>query len=406
MLLLGCFYASSLNASNCGKLLGGEWGPINHVIVGNPAGAHFPHEEASLLKATLPGGATLRHILQNQGRPFDSALVGKAEKEIQGFIARLNEIGVKTSQPKFSEDHFAQPILKADFQTKSGLYAAMPRDNLLLLPPNLVILSPMAWRSRQNEHAAYANVVQELQSLGLKVIEAPRPQLNDSTYVKNWHERSDGKFRSVINNHEPLFDAADFIRFGNHIVGQLSHVTNRKGVEWIRSVLDPKYHLHIVEFDDAHPMHIDATIMPLSLGKLLVHPDRVPTSLQKILRETLFSEWEFIEAPRPSEDRREAPLYFTSRWINMNMLVGANWAFTEARDQGMAQLLNKHGIEAIPVAFQNFQALGGSFHCATLDIRQRTQTQFDEDTQALGEIEDTYFYRNVEGEYKTKPLWE
>jgi hypothetical protein len=50
------------------------------------------------------------------------------------------------------------------------LYAAMPRDNLLLLPPNIVVLAPMAWRSRYREHEAYKNVLIELKKLGLQVV--------------------------------------------------------------------------------------------------------------------------------------------------------------------------------------------------------------------------------------------
>lgn len=397
-------YCSCLQAScsNLLRVLGGEWGSIDHVIVGSSRGAHVPDEVPQMLRAVLPEGKTLKYILENPGNPFDPKLLSQAERELEGFIAKLNSMGIKTSQPIVDDQFFSNPIVEKEFRIKSGLYAAMPRDGLLLLPPNLVVLSPMAWRSRQRESAAFSEVLESLKQSGLRVVQAPRPSLSDGSYVSDWHDTGDDKFQSVITEKEPLFDAADFIRFGSDIVGQLSHVTNQKGVEWIRSVLDKKYRLHIIEPNDTHPMHIDATILPLGAGKLLVHPERVPKELQQILQRSLFKDWQMLEAPYPNSGPRKAPLYFTSPWINMNMLVGSGWSFVEENDITMIDFLKRHQVEAIPMPFQHFQCLGGSFHCATVDIRWR---KTEESVLHVGA--DLHIYMDQEsGTYRVKRLFE
>ena len=383
--------------------LGGEWGEITTVVIGNPVGARFPHEIPHMLEATLPAGKTLEEIISNPGRPFDPTLLAHASAEIDQVIMELKQLGIQVLQPNINEDFFANPIVQNAFRANSGFYAAMPRDNLLLLPPNLVVISPMAWRSRYREHEAYQDILRELQKIGLRVIEAPRPSLSDNTYVTGWRDQQDGIFRPVIRNEEPLFDAADFLRFGRHIIGQLSHVTNKKGIQWIRSVLGQEYRLHIIEFADEHPMHVDATLLPLSVGKVLVNPERVPKDLRDVLEDTLLHGWEMIEVPRPNEIPRETPLYLTSQWINMNILVGNRWAFVEKEDLNMAALLKAHGFEAIPFPFQHFQALGGSFHCSTLDLRRSEDIPSDD----LTSNEDLHiFFDQKSRTYKTEPLHE
>jgi hypothetical protein len=130
-------------------LVGPEWGRIETIIVGNPKGARFPEEVSHMLRATLPSGPTLDEILKNPGKPFNRQLVLQANSEIDGFIQKLQEIGINVLQPMINEDFFSKPITTTHFKTRAGLYAAMPRDNLLFLPPNIVVLAPMAWRSRQ-----------------------------------------------------------------------------------------------------------------------------------------------------------------------------------------------------------------------------------------------------------------
>jgi glycine amidinotransferase len=62
----------------------------------------------------------------------------------------------------------------------------------------------------------------------------------------------------------------------------------------------------------------------------------------------------------------------TSKWINMNMLsLDEERVVVEKDDAPMIAALKSWGFKPIPVAFRNFNSFGGSFHCATADVRRR-----------------------------------
>jgi glycine amidinotransferase len=87
----------------------------------------------------------------------------------------------------------------------------------------------MAWRSRYFEFLAYRPIIKEYFKHGAKWTAAPKPQLSDELYRQDLsYERGNW----IINNLEPVFDTADFIRCGRDIFCQLSHVTNSFGIEW------------------------------------------------------------------------------------------------------------------------------------------------------------------------------
>lgn len=95
---------------------------------------------------------------------------------------------------------------------------------------------------------------------------APRPQLLDSLYHENFvpSNYGDAEIRFVVTEFEPTFDAADFVRCGRDIIGQMSHVTNASGIEWLRRHLGGGYRVHEIKSRSPQAMHIDTTLMPLA----------------------------------------------------------------------------------------------------------------------------------------------
>ncbi len=78
----------------------------------------------------------------------------------------------------------------------------------------------------------------------------------------------------VATEEEPLFDAADVLRFGKDLVVQHGFTTNLKGIEWICRHF-PDHRVHAVNFPgDPYPIHIDATFTPLRPGLILNNPQR------------------------------------------------------------------------------------------------------------------------------------
>ncbi len=63
----------------------------------------------------------------------------------------------------------------------SGLYAAMPRDILIVIGDE-IIEAPMAWRSRFFEYRVYRRLVKEYFQQGAKWTTAPKPQMSEDLY--------------------------------------------------------------------------------------------------------------------------------------------------------------------------------------------------------------------------------
>lgn len=341
-----------------------EWDPLEEVIVGIVDGASFPPWHVAVGAPLSP--QQRETFRRNAGKPFPAEQIAAASAELTALAATLEAEGVRVRRPD-PRDH-SQPY-GAPGWTSTGLYDAMPRDVLVVFG-NDIIECPMAWRSRYYATSAYRPLLKEYFQRGARWSAAPKPELPDELYEADWIDQSDGEpFHPVISEFEPTFDAADFIRCGRDIFAQRSHVTNMVGIRWLQHHLGDDYQVHVLEFADDHPMHIDASLMPLAPGKLLIHPDRVLTVPQ------IFKDWDVMEAPRPVIPDSH-PLYMTSKWINMNVLMlDEQRVVVERQDEPMIQAMKKWGLTPIPCDFRNFNSLGGSFHCATLDVRRRGTLQ-------------------------------
>ncbi|MFF8656733.1 amidinotransferase [Streptomyces huasconensis] len=337
-----------------------EWDPLEEVIVGSVDGAHFPPWHVAVGAPLSPEQRKV--FRENAGRPFPADRVAAARDELDQLVEILAGEGVKVRRPE-ARDH-SRSYAGRDWSS-TGLYDAMPRDSLLVVGED-IIEAPMSWRSRHHAASAFRPLLKEYFRQGARWSSPPMPELSDELYVDGWTDQPDGEpFRSVITEFEPTFDAADFIRCGRDIFAQRSHVTNALGIEWLRRHLGDTYRVHELVLADDHPMHIDASLMPLAPGKLLIHPDRVP----EVPR--IFKDWEVRTAPLPVIPDGH-PLYMTSKWINMNVLmIDEHRMVVEAQDEPMRRFAEEWEIEAIPCPFRNFNSFGGSFHCATVDVRRR-----------------------------------
>ena len=202
-----------------------EWDPLEEILVGRVQGAHVPK-----FTAEVKANTSEKHwgfYSKYGGKPFPEERVQRAAKEIEEFCNVLRQEGVTVRQPE--ELDFGKEYSTPDF-TATGMYAAMPRDFLLVVGEEL-IEAPMAWRSRFFEYRAYRPLLKKYFRQGAKWTTAPKPQMSDELYDANYlietvadrHKlAAQGKF--VTTEFEPCFDAADFIRAGKDIFVQRSQV--------------------------------------------------------------------------------------------------------------------------------------------------------------------------------------
>lgn len=342
-----------------------EWDPLEEVIVGRVEGATVPPYDVAL--ASCLSAEQREFFRTNAGKPFPAERVTAAHAELEELCHILEGEGVTVQRPDLVD--FARPYATPHWTSQGGFYAAMPRDFLLVIGDE-IIESPMAWRSRYYEASLYRRLIKQYFRNGARWTAAPRPELRDELYDHDYIEPVDPRaMRYPINELEPTFDAADFIRCGRDIFGQPSNVTNQFGIQWLQRHLGDDYRIHTVTFDDLHPLHIDGTFIPMAPGKVLVCPDRVKQV------PAMFAKWDVLEAPRPVIPDSH-PLYMTSKWVSMNtLMLDEQRVVVERQEEPLIRAMKEWGFTPILCNFRNFNSFGGSFHCATADIRRRGTLQ-------------------------------
>ena len=170
----------------------------------------------------------------------------------------------------------------------------------------------------------------------------------------------------VTTEEEPLFDAADVLRFGKDLVVQHGFTTNLLGIDWLKRHFTD-HRVHAVNFPgDPYPIHIDATFTPLRPGLIINNPERRLPDQQRAFFHR--NDWEIVDAAPPAHNE-PPPLCYSSVWLSMNVLVlDQQTVCVEETEVYQAEQLDKLGFEVIPIPFREVYPFGGALHCNTTDV--------------------------------------
>src|SRR5207244_866372 len=125
----------------------------------------------------------------------------------------------------------------------------------------------------------------------------------------------------------------------------------------------------VLDAIDERAIHIDATLVPLAPGKLLVSPERVPTD--RVPEIFIQAGWDILPGLPSIVSNLEH-----ERWAPLNCLsLDTKRVIVEKSEERFMEQLRGWGFTPIPVAFRSFYNFGGSFHCATVDVRRRGTLQ-------------------------------
>jgi glycine amidinotransferase len=351
-----------------------EWDTLEEVIVGTVLGATYPECGPILAAAGEPDW-----LWHYQGALVEDELVQAANTQLDMLVRALQAEGVKVRRPGPMPHNvgFSTPY----WQCRGGWNTANPRDLFLVVGDEIIeCASPM--RHRHFEALAYQRLFTEYFRAGARWTSAPRPALRDLLYDPRCRATGPGgeddlgarvlpegaNHRYPITEEEPVWEAADFVRCGRDLFVTRSIVTNALGIEWVRRHLGPEFRVHEIETRCSTPCHIDTTFVPLAPGKALVNPDWV-RELPECLRR-----WDVLVAPRPSyaSGSPMAHPQFTSQWLSMNVLsLGEGRVLVDEQQAELIRKLRDWGFHPIPLPFDHVGPFGGSFHCATLDVRRR-----------------------------------
>lgn len=333
-----------------------EWDPLEEVIVGATAKAQFSRYDVSVQAIAKVGPEVYG---ARESLPYDPRILDEAEEDLARLVGIFESLGVKVHRPQFL-DHsrsFGTPDWSTD-----GFYSYCPRDSLMVVGKT-VIEAPMAMRGRYFETFAYRRLLSDAARQGTRWIAAPKPRLLDSIF------RPHAANELALLDEEPVFDAANVIRAGRDLLYLVSDTGNELGCQWLQSALGSEFRVHPCR-NLYSSIHIDSTIALLRPGLALINPERVrDDNLPAPLRG-----WDLIRAPEMVDlGLQGEPLPWPSSiWIGMNLLmVNPSLAIVDAKQAALHRLLERHGIDVIPLSLRHARTLGGGIHCATLDLRRR-----------------------------------
>ncbi len=369
-----------------------EWGRLRHVIVGRADGTMVQAPEPATVRDWPEWG-----FPKGTSGPLPKEMEDAANEQLDNFASLLESHGVTVDRPEPLD--FSQQISTPDW-TQDSMFGVMPPRDLLLTVGNEILEATMSQRSRWFEYLAYRPLLQRYfgEDPEFRWEAAPKPRLTDASYVGGvefWDyaeslpeaeqiERFTKRRQWNLTEEEPLFDAADVGRFGKDLFVQRSTVTNAAGIDWLQRHF-PEHRIHEVLFLEAHPMHIDATFIPLRPGLALSNRKRVPIEPRMV---ELFemNDWQIVPCAEPVFDKdTKPPLCFCSEWLSMNtLLLDDRTIFVEEQEKAQQQQFSDLGFEVIPVPFWAVGPFGGGLHCATADVYRD------------GDLED-YFPKQIPG---------
>ncbi len=363
-----------------------EWDPLRHVIVGRADGTMIQAPEPAVQR----DWPELGFPLGTYG-PYPKEMQEKANEQLDDFAKMLEGRGIRVDRP--TPIDFSQVVKTPDWTQETMFGCAPPRD-LLLTVGNEILETTMSYRSRWYEYLCYRPLLEQYfrEDPSFRFSAAPKPRLTERTYKKDfwkeWESLSEKEQweRAEIcdwipTEVEPLFDAADVVRFGKDLFVQKSMVTNDTGIEWLRRHY-PNHRIHKVMCRELTPWHMDTTVVPLRPGLVLFNPVRTPLDPRRELFEK--NGWEIIMAPKTLL-KKKRPMTFCSWWLNMNVLaLDPKTVCVEASETPVIELFEKHGLEVVPVPFYDVSPFGGGLHCCTADVYRE------------GTCED-YFPKQIEG---------
>ncbi|KQP33392.1 amidinotransferase [Methylobacterium sp. Leaf102] len=343
-----------------------EWDPLEEVIVGSLDSATIPTHHLTVI-FNLPRAAQPFYRFAS-GFRYPKFMKKLAQQELDNFISILAGEGVKIRRPDSID--FSKKF-RAPRWSSRGFCVACPRDPYLVIGDE-IIESPMCWRSRYFEGDAYRALFKEYFRNGARWTSAPRPQLTDELYNYDYRVpnlKAGEPMQFTVNEFEPVFDAADFVRCGRDLFVTRSNVTNLMGIEWLRRHLGPGFRIHEIESRCPQPMHIDSSFMPLAPGKVLVNPDYIDVEKLPAVLKT----WDILIAPRPDPvEGFMSKISMCSPWTSINVLaIDEKKIVVDQSQPTLIKALKDWGFDPIPAPFLSYGPFGGSFHCATLDVRRR-----------------------------------
>lgn len=312
-----------------------EWSPLKKVIVGVADGARHPKIDLSV---RIVNNCEIQDENDIPSGLFDQQIIDEANEDLDKFVDVLVSQNIEVLRPN---------------KTQPEYYNFCPRDSVFLYD-DITIATPMPTKPRKDEWKAFGHHLNNVINIDCSH--------SEELYNPNAIGPVDGVL--AITEHEPAFDAANIIKANDHILYLVSNTGNKKGAHLLQEHLGNRATVHMVE-DIYAFSHIDSTVTFLREGLMLLNPSRVKdkTQLPKP-----FQSWDVIWSPEPVVDPTVKGM--CSPWVlTVNLAsINENLVCIEENQIELKRALEKHKIDSIGLPGRQSIALGGGFHCVTLDL--------------------------------------
>lgn len=330
-----------------------EWDKLKSIVVGTATGANWPTMDPTF---AINWQTTLFKEVPHPKGPVPQHVVDEANEDLDELAKVLESSGVIVYRP--NHNNYSAYIGNTQWTTDQ-MYGYCPRDTHLVIGNN-VIETPMSYRARQMEADALRQVRQEAIHDGVNWIAAPRPMLPVGTHYVSTD-------KVLLLENEPIFDAANCLRFNNDILYLKSCTGNRRGADWLQRFLGREYKVHVL--DDVYAYaHLDSTIAPVREGLVVLNRSRIRLeNMPSIFAE---NNWDIIwfDDPYPISFYNYP---YASAWIGMNLLMlDPKTAIVDKSQLDLIKQLESHNIEVWALQMRHSRTLGGGFHCVTLDLER------------------------------------
>ena len=350
-----------------------EWDQLEEVIVGDGFPTSLPLLDYSF-KLFFHENLWDKKHYEFGDDTINTKHCEEHSEDLEEFSELLTSLNVKVKRPKKPKklDKVKTPLWD------STIHPALNVRDMAMVVGNTIIESPPTCRYRYFENSYLHHLFLEYFNNGSRWIQAPKPLMTDNSFDTSWINEVDGiQYYNNIKQKENymdcgieiMFDAANCVRMGSHILMNVANKNQALGAKWLQDILGEKYKVWTAPLADSH---IDSSFIPLKPGVALIMKeyikDRLPPELKK---------WDLIYIPmieRSNKEKINQGIKLASPRIELNVLSISKELIVchPQYEQILNKALKKYNIEAVSSPFRHCEIFSGAHHCTTLDIKRKS----------------------------------
>ena len=313
-----------------------EWDELQEVIVGDG----FPD--------TIPAlDFSFKLFFHDNifGKVFDikqyiqKRHVDEHREDIEKYVDLLKSFDIIVQRPKVPKK--INKIKTPNWESTD--YPALNVRDLCMIVNDTIIETPPSCRWRIFENDYMKHLFLNYFKNGAKWVSAPRPLILDTSFDMSVYDGAYNEYEIKDDymglGTEIMFDAANCVRMGKHILMNVSNENQMLGAKWLQNTLGNKYKILTSNLTDSH---IDSTFLPLKPGLGLVKNQGINLASPRI-ELNVFS-------------------------VNKELII-----CHPQYENILNKELKKYNIQAIGSPFRHCELFSGAHHCTTLDIRRKSK---------------------------------